>query len=238
MHGRRAAFFDFDKTLIDCESSKLLIEYMKKNRRHFFSEKGISVTYLIKLLALNEFYKRDLYSDEKMALLLISFFKGRRLSTFEDIALELYRDYIEQHLSPVLMEHVERHRKEGDLLVLISAGLRYILSVVKTELGFDNLLCTDLETGADGLLTGRALGILCINANKKLLCEKLAKEEGIDLKSSSAYGNHQSDIPMLDAVGHAFAVEPTKPLLRFALQKGWPVLRYRVKSSSQSSPPS
>lgn len=229
MQGRRAAFFDFDKTLIDCESSKLLIAYMRKKRSYFFSEIGISVAYLIKLLALNEFYKRDLFSDEKMALLLISFFKGRKLSTFEDIANELYRDYIKQHLSPVLMECVERHRKDGDQLVLISAGLRYILKVVKMELGFDHLLCTDLETGADGLLTGRPSGILCINDNKKLLCERLAREEDINLKSSSAYGNHQSDIPMLDAVGHAFAVEPTKPLLRVARQKGWPVLRYRLK---------
>jgi HAD superfamily hydrolase (TIGR01490 family) len=226
MPGKKAAFFDFDKTLIDCESSKLLIAYMRKNRRHFFSEKGISLTYLIKLLVLNELYKRHLYSDEKMALLLISFFKDRKLSTFEDIAPELYRDYIKQHLSPVLMDRVEWHRKQGDLLVLISAGLRYILSVVKMELHFDHLLCTDLETGTDGILTGRTSGIICIDSNKKLLCEILSKEEGIDLKSSSAYGNHQSDIPMLESVGQAFAVEPTEPLLRVALQKGWPVFRY------------
>jgi HAD superfamily hydrolase (TIGR01490 family) len=224
---RKAAFFDFDKTLLDCESSKLLIEYMRNNRGHFFSEKGISLTYLMKLLSLNELYKRHLYSDEKMALLLIRFFKGRRLSTFEDIASDLYQNHIRHHLSPVVMDRVEIHRKEGDLLVLISAGLRYILNVVKMELGFDRLLCSDLETGADGLLTGRPSGILCINANKKLLCERLARQEDIDLESSSAYGNHQSDIPMLDAVGHAYAVEPTGPLLRVALKKGWPILRFR-----------
>ncbi len=227
MSGRKAAFFDFDKTLLDCESSKLLITYMRRNRGYFFSEKGISPGYIIKLLVLNEFYKRHIYSDQKMALLLISFFKGRRLSTFEDIAPELYRDHIRQHLSPVLMDRVEGHRKEGDLLVLISAGLRYILNVVKTELGFDHLLCTDLETGTGGLLTGKVSGAVCIGANKKLMCEILARKEGIDLESSSAYGNHQSDIPMLSAVGHAFVVEPTGPLLRVALKKDWPVLRFR-----------
>ncbi len=224
---KKAAFFDFDKTLLDCESSKLLIDCMKKNRRHFFSEKGVSPVYIIKLVFLNELYKRHIYSDEKMALLLISFFKGRRLSTYEEIAPRLYRDYIKPHLSPNLMERVQWHRNEGDILVLISAGLRYILDIVKRELGFDRLLCTDLEEGADGILTGRASGMLCINENKKILCERLAGEEGIDLKSSSAYGNHQSDIPMLNTVGHAFVVEPTGPLLKVALEKGWPVLNFR-----------
>ena len=36
------------------------------------------------------------------------------------------------------------------------------------------------------------------------------------------------DIPLLETVGHPFAVEPTRPLEKMAGQKGWPVLRYRL----------
>jgi phosphoserine phosphatase len=49
----------------------------------------------------------------------------------------------------------------------------------------------------------------------------------MDLSSSFAYGNHQSDIPLLELVGHAHAVEPTEQLRKTALEKGWPILTFR-----------
>jgi HAD superfamily hydrolase (TIGR01490 family) len=227
MPGRRAAFFDFDKTLLDCESSRLLIRYMGIHRRHFFSEKHLNPLFVIRVLVMYQLYKHHIYPDEKMTALLLNFFRGRRLSTFESIAEDLFENHYRPHLAPNVMACVEAHRKKGDILVLISGGLKYILNVVARELGFDHLLCTELETGQDGLLTGRAEGIICVDSSKKFLCEKLALDLGIDLESSSAYGNHQADIPMLETVGNAFVVEPTEPLLKTAIERGWPVLRYR-----------
>ena len=57
--------------------------------------------------------------------------------------------------------------------------------------------------------------------------EELARTAGIDLDASYAYGNHQSDIPLLETVGHPVAVEPS-PLLRERAQaEGWRILSYR-----------
>jgi fatty acyl-CoA reductase len=81
--------------------------------------------------------------------------------------------------------------------------------------------------GSDGLLTGRAKGSLCLDGTKRILAEKLAKEANIDLSASYAYGNHQSDLPLLHLVGNPSAVEPTEPLKKVALQNKWPVLTYR-----------
>ena len=50
---------------------------------------------------------------------------------------------------------------------------------------------------------------------------------GIDLKRSYAYGNHQADLPLLESVGYPHAVEPSKPLLKVATAKNWPILAYR-----------
>jgi len=87
--------------------------------------------------------------------------------------------------------------------------------------------CTDLEVGADGLLTGKAKGPLCLDSTKRVLAEKLAEEANIDLSSSYAYGNHQSDLPLLELVGHPYVVEPTEPLKDVALENQWPILTYR-----------
>jgi len=226
MSGKRAAFFDFDKTLLSCESSKLLMKYMGSHRKAFFAEKGVSITYILRLVMMNELYKRHLFSDEKMAILLIEFFKGRKLSAFESIAEELYHTLIKPKLAPNILKKVNEHKKKGDVLVIVSAGIRYLLKVVAQELGFDHLLCTDLEEDGSGMLTGKVSGRLCIGMNKRLMCEELAGNKGIDLNASYAYGNHQSDIPMLELVGNPNVVEPTGPLLRVAENRGWPVFKY------------
>ncbi len=102
-----------------------------------------------------------------------------------------------------------------------------MLEPVADDLGFDHLMCTALEIGGDGLLTGRVKGLICLNSNKRLLAEMLARKVDIDLASSYAYGNHQSDLPLLNLIGNPHAVEPTGPLRKVALANKWPILTYR-----------
>jgi hypothetical protein len=47
---------------------------------------------------------------------------------------------------------------------------------------------------------------------------------GYDLAASYAYSDSVTDVPMLEVVGHAHAVNPDKELRRIAAEKGWPVL--------------
>jgi len=215
-----AAFFDFDKTLLEVESAKLGIKFMWDMRQ-------ISLWYIAKVLAANIFYQRHLFSDMAMARLLIKFYKGKRLDEFEAGAPMFYQEVVKPHLAPNILARVHEHKARGHRLVLISAGVRYLLKPVVEDLGFDNLFCTDLEVGPDGLLTGKAHGPICIDENKKIFTLKLAEEQGIDLEKSFAYGNHQSDIAFLELVGNPFVVEPTEPLRKMAIKRSWPVLSFR-----------
>jgi phosphoserine phosphatase len=88
-------------------------------------------------------------------------------------------------------------------------------------------LCTDLEQGADGLLTGKPKGPLCLDTTKRHLATELAQRTGIDLKRSYAYGNHQADLPLLESVGYPHAVEPSSILRKIAVKRNWPILAYR-----------
>jgi len=227
MPGRAAAFFDFDKTLLDSETTALMIPYMRKKRHIFFTRHPIRPSYLIRLLLANELYKRHLYSDEKMAVLLLEFFKGRAPEPFISTAADLYHTCLKPHLAPNVMARLAECKRRGDMCVLISAGVRYALEPVVQDLGFDHLLCTDLEVGQDGRYTGRSSGLICIDKHKRTMALALAKAHEIDLAASSAYGNHQSDIPLLESVGFPVAVEPTGPLRREAVKRGWPIMSYR-----------
>lgn len=214
------AFFDFDRTLIDVESPRLGIRYLW-DRGH------ISLPYVIKIIVAHFFYKHNAISDESMARMLISFYRGKTLDLFEAGSQNYYEEIIRPHLAPNILAKVAMHKAQGHILVLISASLKYLLKPVAQDLGFDHLLCSDLEVGTDGLLTGRTLGPICSDKYKRTFAQRLAIESNMDLGASYAYGDHHADIPLLELVGHPTAVEPTEKLRKVALERGWPILSYR-----------
>lgn len=215
-----AAFFDFDKTLLTTESSRIGIRYLRQLGM-------VSGLYLLKAAAANFFYHRHLISDETLAGILLTIYRGRRLAEFEEGAAEFYAIHLKPHLAPLLLERLSWHRRQGHTVALISGSPRYLLVPVVEDLGIDHLLCTDLEEGRDGRLTGKISGRLCMGDQKRFLAERLAEEKGLDLKNSYAYGDHHSDLPILSLVGFPHVVEPDRPLRRAALRHRWPILTYR-----------
>jgi phosphoserine phosphatase len=60
-----------------------------------------------------------------------------------------------------------------------------------------------------------------------MLTLQLANRFGLDLEKSYAYGNHHSDLPLLETVGNPHVVEPSAELAKVAQERAWPVLCYR-----------
>jgi len=217
--GRIAAFFDFDGTLIRGESGKYGFKFLR--------EKGfkMSLPFLLKAFSYYGLYKLNRITEAEMSDILLNFYRGRREEEFEQYLPEFYHRYIEKDLSPVIMERIEYHRKQGHLLVIASASLCYFMNYVKDRLSFDYALCTELEKDENGVLTGRPLENICIGEFKRRCVERFASEHGVDLSLSYGYGNHHNDIEFLSIVGHPVVVNPTKILENYARQRGWEIVR-------------
>jgi HAD superfamily hydrolase (TIGR01490 family) len=215
------AFFDFDETLLEVESARLGFKFL-------WEQHLVSFGFILRVLIANFFYKRHLVTDERMAAIMIRFYRKKRLDEFAKGAPWFYQEYLKPHLAPNILAKVQKHKSNGHIIVLISGSVRYMLEPVAEDLGFDHLLCTELEIGTDGLLTGNSDGPLCLDHTKKILAENIAKEIGIDLSQSFAYGNHQSDLPLLELVGKPHVVEPTNLLRKIAEERQWPILQFRL----------
>lgn len=215
-----AAFFDFDETLLEVESGRLGIQWLRDRRL-------VPIGYFLKIIVSNFFYQRRLLPDERMVRILLTYYRNKRLTDFQKGAEDFYQSYLKPHLAPGILKRVDYHKKEGHRLVLISGSVRYLLEPVVKDLEFDHLLCTDLEVDKNGIMTGKPGGPVCVDQNKKMLTIKLAQKLGLNLEKSYAYGNHHSDLPLLETVGNPHAVEPSAELAKVAEQRGWPVLRYR-----------
>ncbi len=214
-----AAFFDFDETLVSVNSSKIGFKWL-------YEHGMLSKIFIFKVMIAVFLHRKNIISEKRMADIMISFYKDKKLADFKTGANEFYFDYLKPHLAPRVIEKLEFHRNEGHILVIVSGSIRYYLEPVAKDLGIQHLVCTDLEENSHGLLTGKAIGQVCIGNYKKELTLKLVDELNIDLDSSYAYGDNQADIPLLKLVGNAVAVEPTPSLRKVAQKHNWPILKY------------
>ena len=218
--GRIGAFFDFDETLLETESSRLGIRYLW--------ERGmVSRGFILRAVVAGFLFRHHLITDEQTSGILLRLYRNRRLADFKESSKAFYTEILRPRLAPNILARVHYHRNQGHALVLISGAIRYMLEPVAQDLGFEHLLCTDLEEGTNGLLTGRPKGALCLDTTKRRLAIELARSSAMDLKQSYAYGNHQADLPLLETVGFPSAVEPTGPLRKIAVERNWPILSYR-----------
>ena len=78
---------------------------------------------------------------------------------------------------------------------------------------------------ADGKYTGE-IGRYAYGPEKAIAIRELAEERGYDLAGSYAYSDSVTDVPMLEAVGHPFAVNADRALRRIAAERDWPTLTF------------
>ena len=106
------------------------------------------------------------------------------------------------------------------MLRLIRLHLRCIISSSGTEivepigarLGVDKAIGTQMQV-EDGTYTGEIL-FYAYGPGKAGAMRALAAEQGYDLSQSYAYSDSYTDLPMLEVVGHPFAVNPDADLRR------------------------
>jgi HAD superfamily hydrolase (TIGR01490 family) len=214
-----AAFFDFDETIIDINSSKVGFKWLYEN-------KMLSKWFILKVFITGLLYELNLISEKRMADGMVIFYKGKKLSYFAERAEEFYRNLLKPHLVQKVVGKLNYHRKQGHILIIVSGSIRYYLEPVAKDLGIDHLICTDLEEGHNGLLTGRPKGQICLGKYKQKMTQELVKELNINLNDSFAYGNSQADIHLLKMVGNPVAVEPNIPLKKIAEKNNWPILYF------------
>ena len=214
-----AAFFDFDDTLIGINSSKIGFKWLREN-------KMLTKWYLFKITFFGILHKINIISEKQLANILISFYKDKNLTEFSAQADKFYNDLLKPHLVPSIAKRLEYHKKQGHIVVIVSGSIRYYLEPAAKDLGVHHIICTDLEESKNGLLTGKPIGQICIGGYKKELTLKLVDKLNIDLKKSYAYGDNQSDIPLLKLVGNPVAVEPTSKLKKFAQNNNWTILNH------------
>jgi len=128
-------------------------------------------------------------------------------------------------LYPQMLEVAYAHQDAGRPIYICTAASQEMASLLSLVLSFDGGIGSRSEI-LDGVYTGREGGLFAYREGKAQAIGELADRQGLDLATSYAYSDSESDLPMLRAVGHPVAVNPDSTLARIAAQEGWEVLHF------------
>jgi HAD superfamily hydrolase (TIGR01490 family) len=212
------AIFDLDNTLLAGDSDYLW--------GRFLVEQGIVD---------GEQYEREnerFYEDYKAGRLDIQEFMRFSLKPLRKnppTKLNQWRNlFIEEKISPIISEQarelVERHRRAGDLLLIITATNAFVTTPIAQRFGIDHLIATEPEQ-IDGHYTGEVAGIPSFREGKVSRLNEWLNEFKQTMQGSWFYSDSHNDLPLLEQVEHPVAVDPDETLAEVAKQRNWPILQ-------------
>ena len=144
-----------------------------------------------------------------------------------------HRDYMEQVVRPLMTGKaralVEKHRANGDLLVIITATNSFVTGPIAREFGIPHLIATEPEQ-RDGAYTGRVAGVPSFKEGKITRLKQWLEGRGQSLKSFDSswfYSDSLNDLPLLKLVDRPVAVNPDPTLRAYAEANGWPMISLR-----------
>lgn len=218
---RTAAFFDLDKTIIATTSSIAFT-------RPFF--KGGLIT---RADALRTAYAQFLFliggADERQTTrlrdALSELVKGWEVARVNELVEETVQELIDPVVYEEAVDLIRRHQANGRDVVIVSASGSDLVKPIAELLGADHMIASTMEV-KNGFYTG-VIDFYAYGPRKAEAILKLAEERGYELDDCYAYSDSITDAPMLNVVGHGFAVNPDRTMRRAAVQNGWGVLRFK-----------
>nr|WP_275581099.1 HAD-IB family hydrolase [Natronosporangium hydrolyticum] len=218
-----AAFFDVDNTMLQGASIYWFARGLAARR---YLSAGDLVRFALgqlrfRVVATEHRGHMDLARQSALA-----FVAGWRVSDMERLAEEIYDELIAERIWSGTRALAQQHLDAGQPVWLVTAAPVELGRVIANRLGLTGAIGTVAEV-ADGVYTGALDGDLMHGPAKADAITKLAAAEGLDLSRCSAYSDSINDLPMLNTVGQAVAVNPDSALRREARARGWQVRDFR-----------
>jgi HAD superfamily hydrolase (TIGR01490 family) len=215
------AIFDLDNTLIAGDSDHAWSE--------FLISEGLVDAAVVKK-ANDAFYQQYLNGGLDIQAYLefaLSFLAGKTHEEVAPLHERFMANVIEPMLLPKAFELIERHKSNGDTLLVITATNRFVTAPIVARLGISHLIACEPEL-IDGRYTGLPSGVPSFAHGKVTRLKAWLAEQKMTLDGSWFYSDSHNDLPLLEHVDHPVAVNPDDKLLSVAQTNGWTVLDLRI----------
>lgn len=208
-------FFDLDGTILNGISSEnRFILYLLFHG--YIKPKAIwhSLLFLFRWLFK---YKKQIFVKNKCYLSTSDY------NRINDLGKMIIHKKIIKKIRPQLLNIIAEHKKQGDILFLLTGAPIFLAKILAEYLQIDNIEATNFEI-LNGSFTNKAPLQHPYGQEKLIIALRVCKAYGVDIKSTTAYANAKHDIFLLAAVGTPIAVTPDKKLFQYAKKRGWKII--------------
>ncbi len=214
---KRAALFDMDNTLLKIETGMSWVRFLR-------SRGELPARTFAKAIYWSALYKLAVLDMDAVFTKLIEDLEGDPESEMLAKCEVWHRDHVSKEVAPGALVAIEQHRQAGDVLVLATGSTQYAARPVARGVGIEHVLSSELQVDASsGKFTGKPQA-LCFGQHKVRLAEAWAARHDVDLQASTFYSDSYNDLPMLERVGRAIAINPDARLRRHARKQRWPII--------------
>ena len=220
------ALFDLDLTLLPIDSADTW--------SHFIVRRGAldAAAYGVRIRQFAQSYHGGAFDVEDYAR-----FQMELLALFPRAALDAWRaEFVEQHVRPNVRHEaralVERHRRNGDEVALITGTNAYVVAPIAREFDIEHVLAIEPEE-VDGEFTGGWVGTPTHQAGKVRKVEEWLARRRLDWDDvrMTFYSDSSNDLPLLERVDEPVVTNGDARLNAIARQRGWRTLQLFAKAA-------
>ncbi|OOF22894.1 hypothetical protein BZJ17_05075 [Salinivibrio sp. IB574] len=212
------AFFDLDETLIATDTKQAWLEYLCQ-----YDLAPQNVVDQEKQAYLD--FKKGRINLEQYMQVQLSPIKGKSTQTVAAWAT----DFIDQRVAPVVvpqaLERIEWHRTRGDHCVLVSNTAAHLARPIGELLKLDTVIAIELET-LNGVYTGSISHCVRDFRGKHDYMQAWLSDRHDTVGHTYGYSDSHWDVPLLEQVDSAFAVNPDPHLSLHAQEKDWTIMEW------------
>ena len=213
---KTVAFFDVDGTLLKSTIVHCYI-WMRSLQMPFFLKHLWLIGFLPKIVY---YLILDSISRTRFNQVFYRNYRGREATEMKALSLKMFEAYMRPKIFAEAVSQIQEHKEQGTAVVLVTGSLDFIIQPIADYLAVDAVLAPQLRE-QNGQFTGELTTAPLIGEAKAKAMRNYAEQHEISLEASYAYGDSQSDLPMLECVGNPVVVNPGKSLREKAIKSGW-----------------
>ena len=218
---QRLALFDLDHTLLPLDSDHQWAEFLARTGRAGDPEEARR-----RNDELMDRYNQGRLTAEQAAEFMLGLLAAHRPFELAAWHEEFMQTVIRPNITPQAIQIVDQHLSAGDLCAIVTATNSFVTAPVARAFGIPHLIATDAEY-RNGRYTGRIQGIPSFKEGKVVRVHQWLAGLNLalsDFSESYFYSDSINDVPLLEAVTHPIAANPSPGLREIAQTRGWQVL--------------